>query len=514
MNEDSSSRAKYKIWEPLLLAVVCAVGMIAGHNLFDNNERGSLLEYSNISNTNGTAGMGRIEEILRILENSYVDTIQTDEVVKNLVENIIGELDPHSSYISPEELEAYNQRMEGIYRGIGIESIFIDDTLFVNHVKESSTAEQAGLKAGDIILQIGTDTLINNQKTIQDVQNILKDWRGTSADFTILRNKKEKLEMSISLQKTDVRSASTHYTINDRTGYVKINRFSANTYDQFFKSLEAISNKLDTEEFDLIIDLRDNPGGYLPQSLKILSQLFQNKDKLLSYTIGAHRKRKEYKSTGRNFYNIDKISVLINENSASASEIVAGAIQDWDRGVLIGRQTYGKGLVQEIFPLKNKGAIRLTVARYCTPSGRQIQKPYGNETEIDFLDSTFYTLKYNRSLVNNNGIFPDYDVEFDKISLPENGIVDSITRKVLPYTDVIPLDVLNDFENFNAKRLGELNLNKTKFNRSHIASELIYAWYGASAYYEYIQKNDACILKALEIAQVDNPLRQLASKEN
>jgi len=513
----SPKTSTYKIWEPLLMAGFTVLGMIAGYNLFEGKSD-ELIEISSLNASNTHVGIGRVEEIIRILENSYVDEIESDDLVKDVVENIISKLDPHSSYISPEELKEYNQRMEGIYRGIGIESLFVRDTLYVSHVNAGSKAEAAGLLAGDIILEIGKDTLFNKGKTVKDVQEVLRNWEGNVVDFKILRKKKEALELDINLQKTDVQSASTHYLLNNNTGYLKINRFSANTYDQFFKSLESISNQLNTDKFNLVLDLRDNPGGYLPQSLKILSQLFNSKDKLLSFTIGEHRKRKEYKSTGRNFYNVDKLSVLINDNSASASEIVAGAVQDWDRGVVIGQASYGKGLVQEIFPLKNNGAIRLTVARYCTPSGRQIQKPYKEIEEGETQeDSTFFTKKYERKIFNNSGISPDFIVEETPFDFYKNGMVDSVACKILPFVDKLELQYLTDHESALANQtgmIGTLDIQNAGFSEDQIRAELIYAWYGASDYYKYIQREDPYILRAMELIEVENPLQQLASKEN
>ncbi len=509
MNPAQKPTSTYKVFEPLLLAISMVVGMFLGYNVFDNKNDLSLLSQSAIDSTNSNSGIGRIEEIIRIVDNSYVDEINTDEISSEAIQSILTQLDPHSSYISPEELEEYNQRMEGVHKGIGIESKFVDDSLFVSYVTPDSEADKAGLKPGNIILEIGNDTISGKKRSIKFVQEKLRKAETPSLAFKVQSQNQNIQDLDIKLDEVVVQSASSHYLIDENHGYIKINRFSANTYDQFFKSLESIANQAKKDDFNLILDLRDNPGGFVPQTLRILSQLFNTKDKLLSYTIGEHRKRKEYNSTGRNFYKVKNIVVLINENSASASEIIAGAIQDWDRGVLIGKGTYGKGLVQEIFPLKRGGAIRLTVARYATPSGRFIQKPYEikNDDQLQE-DSTFYTKKYKRKIKNNGGILPDIIVEEDLDSQYDSKVTEFVCKHILPFNNKIDLKELID----ESKPLA-IKRTASEFTERQIRAELIHSWYGKIHYYEYFQKRDPLVMKAIEILSKDDPMKKLASNE-
>jgi len=501
---------EYKIFEPLLLAVSMVIGMFLGYNLFDNKNDLSLLSTSSFDSTVSASGMGRIEEIIRVVENSYVDDVDSENISKKAIEAIVQQLDPHSNYISEKELKEYNQKMQGSHKGIGIESKFIEDSLYVNYVVPESSADKAGIKPGDVILRIEDDTLVNKNRSIKYVQELLRETDRSALEFEVLSNRKEKLSKEIALNDVIDQSASSHYLIDGMHGYIKIKRFSSNTYEQFFQSLESLSEQSGLDEFNLILDLRDNPGGFVPQTLRILSQLFQSKDRLLSFTEGEHRKRKEYKSSGRNFYKIKNIVVLINENSASASEIIAGAIQDWDRGVLLGKPTYGKGLVQEFFPLKTGGAIRLTVARYATPSGRFIQKPYEiqNDEQLQ-ADSTFYTKKLKRKILNNGGIIPDIDIENSSESIYNAKVTNYVCQQILPGLPAISLEQLTDESQPLPFDLdGEFKNESRK-----VRAEMIYSLYGKIAYYEYFQKRDPLISKAIEILSKDDPVKRLASNE-
>ncbi len=510
MTSGDSTQSNYKIFEPFLLAISMVIGMFLGYNLFDAKNDLSLLVTNEFdSNTLPSGGIGRIEEIIRIVENSYVDKVDSEEMSKDAIVSIVQQLDPHSSYISPQELEEYNQRMEGVYKGIGVESKFVDDSLFVNYVIPNSQAEKAGINPGDIILNIGSDTVSGRSKDHTFVESIIRSADSNTLSLQV-KSKHEKIQnLNVELEEITAQSASSHYLIDGNHGYIKIKRFSANTYDQFFKSLESLSDLAKKDDFNLILDLRDNPGGFVPQTLRILSQLFNSKDKLLSYTIGEHRKRKEYKSTGRSFYNIQNIVILINENSASASEIIAGAIQDWDRGILLGERSYGKGLVQEIFPLKRGGAIRLTVARYATPSGRFIQTPYEikNDEQLQE-DSTFYTLKLKREIKNNGGILPDITIEQLEEDKYQSKATEFVCKHILPYYDKIELEYLQN-ESVSLPFL----IDYSSIQERQLRAELIYSWYGEIPYYEYFQKRDPMLRKAVEILSKKDPLKSLASNE-
>ncbi|MBT8230848.1 MAG: PDZ domain-containing protein, partial [Bacteroidia bacterium] len=354
---------------------------------------------------------GRIEEILRFIESNYVDSLDQKIISIDAVRHILRQLDPHSDYIGEDELTDHNEKMEGAYRGIGIETLKLKDTFYVTKVIEHGPAYKAGLKLGDAIISVDNQLVSGNQKSFSSVRDLLKAEDKNKLELSVIPfGEKSKETRDVEISSINLSSAELSYMPDESTVYVKLERFSDNTYEQFIESLDYYMK--DNDNLNLILDLRNNPGGYLPEAIKILSQLFKEKDKLLTYTEGMNRKKAEYRTTGKNFYSINKLAVLINEYSASGSEILAGAVQDWDRGVVIGRESFGKGLVQEIFPLRNGGALRLTVAKYYTPSGRLIQKSYrsiNKDFEADSVD--YQTRLLNRKVLSGNGIVPDYIID-------------------------------------------------------------------------------------------------------
>lgn len=405
-------RNEIRVWEPLLIGLAAAIGLIVGYNVNFDNDNSSLLSIEkNEYKSTISHGDGRIEEILRFVESKYVDSIESEKITLNLIDEMLGQLDPHSSYITPEDLADYNEKMKGRYRGIGIETLLYQDTFYITKLVESGPAADAGVKVGDAILEINGNKVSGSKMESDQVRDMLKDSTGSNLLVTIKPiGVSTTKELEIEAKDIIVPSAEVCYMLNDKTAYLKLSRFSGNTYEQFIESIEKI--KEGKKELNLVLDLRDNPGGYLPEAIKILSQLFDSKDKLLTYTEGLNRKRRDYRTTGNAFYRIDKVAVLLDKYSASGSEILAGAIQDWDRGIVIGENSYGKGLVQEIFPLKNGGALRLTVAKYYTPSGRLIQKSYtSNTNDFDADSAVHYTKVLERKVESGNGIVPDVTVE-------------------------------------------------------------------------------------------------------
>ena len=404
-----SGNQKFRIYEPLLIAIAATIGLLAGYNMNFNNKDYSLLQM-NKKSIETVYNDGRIEEILRFIETNYVDSLDQDALSINAIRHILRNLDPHSNYISSDELQDHNERMEGKYRGIGIEPIKLDDTFYIVRVLEDSPAEKAGLKIGDALLTMNGDSVTGKKASFEKIRTYFRDPDQEHIDIKVKSLDSKIDDYTIETKEIEVSSADMSFLLDDGIAYIKLSRFSANTYEQFMRSLESLV--VEGENIDIIIDLRDNPGGYLPEAIKILSQLFNEKDKLLCYTEGLNRKRSEYHSTGKTFYDVGKIVVLMNEYSASGSEILAGAIQDWDRGLVIGRSSFGKGLVQEIFPLNNGGALRLTVAKYYTPSGRLIQKSYENVNQGFDADTSSYKTKLLERQVNGGGgIDPDIYVE-------------------------------------------------------------------------------------------------------
>ena len=407
----SSLEPKQKhIFIPLLVAIASAIGLMAGYKMNFSNQDLRLVDIDKGQETEATKS-GRVEEILRFVETNYVDTIPHDEVVVDAINHILKQLDPHSNYITPEEVDEHNEKMDGEYLGIGIETIKLRDSFYIAGIREEGPAYRAGLRVGDAIITINDSLISGNRTSYNVMRKMLKKTNDESLQLKILSPEKLNKDLSIVPEKISIPSANQMLMIRDDIAYIKIERFNANTYEQFMQSIESVADNQNSE-LNLIIDLRDNPGGYLPEAINILSQLFQEKDRLMTYTQGLNRKKREYKTTGKQFFAIGKIAVLINGGSASGSEILAGSIQDWDRGIIVGEPSYGKGLVQEVFPLNNGGALRLTVAKYYSPSGRLIQKSYDNISSDFEADTTLYTTRIlNRSVAGGGGIEPDIYVE-------------------------------------------------------------------------------------------------------
>lgn len=400
-----SGKLSYKILEPLLLALMVIIGMFVGLKLSDTKAGFSIHDKDE---TPESLEIGAIEEIIKFIDAKYVDELDQEEILVEAIQSIFSGLDPHSNYISPDRLKEINEEMEGSYVGVGIRTIYHNDTIYVSEVLQDSPSQLAGLERGDKLLFIGEDTLSGTGKDYSELRGFFDREEGKEVDLKILRDGKAQ-SVSITPEAIQVSSVDVAYEIAENTAYIKLIRFSENVYTDFMKALEEVADK--NVKTDLILDLRENPGGYLPQTVKILNQIFKEKGRVLVYTVGRDKKRIEYKTNGKRFYNIDKVVVLINERSASASEIIAGAIQDWDRGLVIGATSYGKGLVQEQYPLNNGGAIRLTVSRYYTPSGRLIQRPFNNEMINEGSDTTeFLTHVLKRKISGSGGIIPDVTV--------------------------------------------------------------------------------------------------------
>ncbi|MBK7525478.1 MAG: PDZ domain-containing protein [Saprospiraceae bacterium] len=425
---------KYNIIQPLLLACVMAIGIMIGFKIKGNNQRYALIEKWDASE--GIRQTGRVEELLRFIESKYVDSIDTDTILDDAIFALIDNLDPHSEYLTPVEVEDVNNQMEGHFKGIGVETIMIKDTATIYKVLQHSPAKKAGLLSGDKILKVDGVDVAGVLKPFSEIRTLMKK----SDDKIGLQIKRGKKIMSLSTisEEIIVPTISSAYNVNDSVIYIKIDRFGNNTYQHFMDKVESLVGKSGYK--DVMIDVRGNPGGFLPEATNILCQIFEEKNKILVTTKGKSEKKYEYKSTGKRFFNIRKVVVLVDENSASASEILAGAIQDWDRGVVVGRRTYGKGLVQEQYDLSNGGAIRLTIAKYFTPSGRSIQRNYDDKSKYDddynnrvvngeYFDNTppkkeksnqtFQSLIKKRRLESGGGIHPDVFVPLDSMFFHE-----------------------------------------------------------------------------------------------
>jgi len=432
-----NNNSNYNIMQPLLLSIILIIGMVLGYKMNDADNP-PLIQGIGTEESEAITGSGRVEEIIRFVDTRYVDDVDDAELVESAIATVLDQLDPHSVYIAPEYMKSINDSMEGSFRGIGIESFYLDDTVNIIGVIKDSPADKAGLKQFDQIIAINDSIVAGRGLDFSTISEMLRS-DNEEKELTINKHlSKTNEKTTISIGDIPLKSVEISYMVNKSTGLIKVDRFSSKTYTEFMEALEELYENQGLK--NLIIDLRGNPGGYLPETTNILSQLIREKDKLLVYTEGKANDRINYRTTGKSFFNIDKIAVLIDENSASGSEILAGAIQDWDRGLIVGRRTFGKGLVQEQYPLSNGGAIRLTVARYYTPTGRSIQEPYDNLQEyhdvsrrykndtLTIVDSLkYYTKMLNREVYAAGGIFPDVYIPISQID-EDPGLVDILNK--------------------------------------------------------------------------------------
>ncbi len=369
--------------------------------------------------------------VLEWIDRYYVDSVDQKELVEEAIIEMLKNLDPHSSYLTKKEAVETNEPLQGNFEGIGISFNILYDTIFVISPISGGPSEKVGILAGDRIVKVDGKDVAGIGITNEDVYRLLRGEKNTKVTVTILRrNVDELLDFTIVRDKIPIYSIDASYKVKDNIGYIKINRFSMTTIVEFRDAVE----KLKTQNVNsLILDLSGNGGGYLDIAVKLADQ-FLDDEKLIVYTEGISNPRREYLSTSKGVFETGNIVIIIDEGSASASEIVAGAIQDWDRGIIIGRRSFGKGLVQRPLRLPDSSMVRLTVARYYTPTGRLIQKPYdmskseydndiinrynngelSHKDSIHFPDSLKYnTLKNSRIVYGGGGIMPDFFIPID-----------------------------------------------------------------------------------------------------
>ncbi|XZF16638.1 S41 family peptidase [Chitinophagaceae bacterium MMS25-I14] len=416
-----------KVWLPLLFALIMIFGMTLGFNLRDSlrNKRDiqAIIERND-----------RLEEIIDLVNAKYVDSVNSNLLYRDAVSGILSHLDPHTVYISSDELQGVNEDLEGSFFGIGVEFAIVRDTIEVTSVVENGPAEHAGLEVGDKLLKVNDSTVAGTGITSDRIIKMLRGKQHSRVSLLIkdAGNSMTK-EVPIERDIVPLYSIDASFMLDNETGFIKINRFSATTFDEFMKALKSLKDKGMKQ---LVLDLRDNPGGYLDAATRIADQ-FLDDEKLIVYTQGRTSSRIEYKAGESGLFEHGKLVVLIDENSASASEILSGAIQDWDRGLIIGRRSFGKGLVQEQYDLDDGAALRLTVARYYTPSGRSIQRSfakgkdaYAHDFEDRFksgeltgkdsaytADSKPYYTSRHRTVYGGGGIKPDVYVPYDTTRL-------------------------------------------------------------------------------------------------
>ncbi|MFM2145873.1 MAG: hypothetical protein RL732_709 [Bacteroidota bacterium] len=382
-----------------------------------------------------------VEEVLELIGRKYVDAVNPDSLNETAIDALVKELDPHSVYIPAEFTQEANEELKGHFEGIGVEYLILDDTLHVVQVLPGGPSLKAGVQLGDRIIKVGDSIVAGKGITGERIKKLLRGPSGTPVTVTIRRDTKD-LTITIIRGNVPRPAVDAAYLIDSTTAFLHINKFSSTTYEEMMKALEELQQKGMKK---LILDLRGNSGGLLEEAVDIADE-FLDGNRMILYTEGQNSPREEYKCKRPGLFEKGPLVVLVDEFSASASEVLAGALQDWDRATVIGRRTFGKGLVQQAFELENGAELRLTVARYYTPTGRNIQKPYtadhdAYESEI-FLryhhstsadspqaapQKVFKTLEKKRTVYGGGGITPDITVPFDTASLgrPVSGLVAS-----------------------------------------------------------------------------------------
>lgn len=509
----------------MLIGATLALGVVIGGALSTNNPNQFLVK-------NGSKN--KLNKLIDFIDNEYVDDVNTDSIVNVTVDNIMGQLDPHSIYVPPSEQVQVAESMKGDFVGIGVNFYMYNDSLAIIRPVENGPSAKAGIKAGDRILYADKTKLFGRKLPSDSLFSSLKGEKGSEVELTIYRkSERKKIKLKIKRDIIPIKSVDAAVMVNATTGYVKINRFAETTYEEFKSALLRLKKSGATT---LVIDLRDNGGGYMEEAIDIADELLKDKQLIVFTKNKKGRIEKTFATKKGNFEN-GKVFVLINENSASASEILAGAVQDNDRGIIVGRRSFGKGLVQREMDFEDGSAVRLTVARYYTPTGRSIQKPYAKgdesaylkESEARFASGELYekdsikvadSLKFRtpkgKIVYGGGGIVPDLFVGLEvehgnenTVYLMQSGIVGNFVFEQLDKdrkafkgiafeqfvqkmnaTDLY----FNTFQKFLLSNGLDLKLIKNKaIVKRYLTAEFARQLYGESKYYEVVLKEDAMI---------------------
>ncbi len=412
-----SQSSKYQIKLPIVLCLGLAAGLLVGASLSTSKRSAEVNQ-----------DVQRFREVLTQIKEEYVDTVRTSQLVDEAITHILHNLDPHSAYIPASERIAANEDLRGNFDGIGIEFNVFDDTIVVVSALSGGPSEALGIQSGDKIIRVDGANVAGIGISTSGVMKALKGPRGSEVQVTVLRGEKE-IDYNIIRDKIPQYSIDVAYMVDEVVGYIKVNRFSATTYDEFQQALTKLKGQ-GMEK--LVLDLQGNPGGYMNMAIEMADEFLPAGKKIVSQKGKERRYHQEAVASGKGEFERGDLIVLINEGSASASEILAGALQDNDRALLVGRRSFGKGLVQSPFELTDGSELRLTISRYYTPSGRSIQKPYEDGDEysrdilsrynhgeffhadsIHFNDSLKYLTLNGRAVYGGGGIMPDYFVPLD-----------------------------------------------------------------------------------------------------
>lgn len=530
------NKKKTNRFMPIIMAVCVVIGIMIG-SFFSNHFSGNRLNIIN-------SGSNRLNNLLHIIDDQYVDAVNIDSLVDKAIPLILSELDPHSVYISAKDVAAATDDLKGSFCGVGIEFVIRDDTIHVQNVIQNGPAEKAGLLAGDKIVAVDGKPFVGKIVTNEEAMHRLKGQKDTKVKIGVVRYGSKKVQtFTVTRGEIPTKSITATYMLDDKTGYMRIKNFGENTYPEMLIALA----KLSQEGFkNLCIDLRDNSGGYLTAAINMANEFLPDK-KLIVYTQGRKSPRQDFRSDGKGSYQHIPLVVLINEGSASAAEIFAGAMQDNDRATIIGRRSFGKGLVQQQIEFPDHSMIRLTIARYYTPSGRCIQKPYtlgdDKDYEQDLLNryehgeffsqdsikhtGPAYHTGLGRTVYGGGGITPDIFVPEDTLGMTSyfkqasmSGLIlqfaftytDDNRPKLNNFKEMMELADYLDKQNMVDKfatyadkhglqRRNLLIRKSHKLLERYINSRVIYNMLNDQAWNQYINQDDPVIYKTMEVFQ-------------
>jgi carboxyl-terminal processing protease len=515
-----------QMWQPFLFALVLISGIWIGLMLSPAKEKTPLFSKN---------GQSDIDEVKQLVLAKYVDTVNSAQLDVSTINSMLNHLDPHSVFIPAEDTSLFNSDLTGNFGGIGILYDRIADTVTITNIISEGPAQKAGLLPGDQLLAVDNHSLTIPKQNEDDVIRLFRGMKGTSLDLTYQRkNKMSKIKLvRDAIHLTSVESA---YMLTNSTGYIRLKNFNDQTIVEFVKAIEKLQQQ---GMKSLILDLRDNGGGLITSATDVVDELL-DQEKLIVYTKGRVYSEQDYKTNTEGLFESGALAILVNENTASAAEIVAGAIQDWDRGTIVGRRTFGKGLVQEEIPLKDGSEVRLTVARYYTPSGRCIQRPYNgnisdyyndeiqrmkdgeliNKDSIHISDTTKYFTSKGRIVHGGGGIIPDIFVAedsglnnslfiqldtnswFEKFAIhyiQSNGICDSLKNGDFNFAEDLNTQFLNYLKEhgINFPKLKNFSLQSEILR--NIKSQIVDMKYGDYDYFKFINRQDADVHAALNI---------------
>lgn len=519
---------------PLVMALCVVVGIMIG-TFYANHFSGNRLNIIN-------SGSSRLSNLLHIIDDQYVDSVNIDSLVEKAIPQILAELDPHSVYISAKDVQLATDDLKGSFSGVGIEFIIRDDTIRVQNVIKDGPANRAGLLAGDKIVSINGKPFVGKIVTNEEAMHRLKGPKDSKVLIGVKRFGEKGVKVfTVTRGDISVKSVSACYMINDTTGYIRVKSFGERTYAEMLSALQT----LNIEGADhLIIDLRDNGGGILEAAVQMANE-FLPKNRLIVYTQGRKSPRAEYRSNGKGSYQHIPMVVLINEGTASAAEIFAGAMQDNDRATIVGRRSFGKGLVQQQIQFPDGSMIRLTVARYYTPSGRCIQKPFKPGDNADYENDLLsryrhgeffsqdsikhvgpaYHTHNGRTVYGGGGITPDIFVPEDTSHVTSYYKEAAMSGLILQYafnytdehrpilgkfTEMMPLanyldrqNLVNDFANYAARyglrRRNLMIMRSHTLLQNYIDSRIIYNILDEQAWIEYLNLSDETVKAALNV---------------